>query len=183
MFGQLAIIMQTRHINLKDVFCYPLSIYPLSRATNIGFIRKTSKASLLQSLEKNVQPGVIRQDTTNVVNVMDGMTLIRKIKVILLFLSLRNRFSNITTKPIRTDLVVDVYKENSIKDTERVRSTGDVRFRVIRGKQPIKQWGSFLSCCNNKKALINFLVDSTSRENIACYQFRTMLQNNYRQCP
>lgn len=73
--------MQTRQINLKDVFCYLLSIYPLSRATNIGFIRKTNKASLLQSLEKNVQPGVIRQDTTNVVNVMDEMALIRKIKV------------------------------------------------------------------------------------------------------
>lgn len=81
------------------------------------------------------------------------------------------------------DLVVDVYKENSIKDAESVRSTGDVRFQVIRSEQPIKQWGSFLSYCNNKKAFINLLVDSTSRKNIACYQFRTMLQNNYRQCP
>ena len=66
---------------MKDIFCYPLSIYPLSLATNIGFIRKTNKASLLQSLGKNVQPGVIRQDTTNVVIVLDGMALNRKIKV------------------------------------------------------------------------------------------------------
>lgn len=80
--------MQTRQINLKDVFCYPLSIYSLSLAfhfhwlfTFIGFTRKTNKASLVQSLEKNVQPDVIRQHTTNVVNVLAGMALIQKIKV------------------------------------------------------------------------------------------------------
>ena len=36
---------------------------------------------MLQSLETFVQLGVIRQDTTNVVNVMDGMVLIQKMKV------------------------------------------------------------------------------------------------------
>ena len=47
-----------------------------------------------------------------------------------------------------------------MKDAERVRKgTGDVRFHVIRGEQPIKQWESFFSCSNIKKALINFLVE------------------------
>ena len=47
-----------------------------------------------------------------------------------------------------------------MKDAERVRrGTGDVRFHVIRGEQPIKQWESFFSCSNIKKALINFLVE------------------------
>ena len=116
LFGQLPIIIQTRQINLKDVFCYPLSIYPLALATNIGFIHKTNKASLLQSLEKNVQPGVIRQDTTNIVNVLDGMTLIRKMKLRdITFSQLAKQIFqhvlNITPRPVRTDLVFDIYKE------------------------------------------------------------------------
>ena len=140
-----------------------------------------------------MQLGVIRQDTTNVVNVLDGMALIQKMKVRdITFSQLAKQIFqhvlNVTPKPVRTDLVFDVSKENSIKDAERVRkTTGDVRFQVIRGEQPIKLWRSFLSCSNNKNALINFLVEDWMKvdfttqlqENIVCYQFRT-IQNNYR---
>ena len=155
LFGQLAIIMQTRQINLKDVFSYPISIYPLS--LSICFIRKTNKASLLQSFEKNVQPGVIRQDTTIVVNVLDGMALIRKMKVRdINFSQLAKQIFqhalSITPKPARTDLVFDVYKKNSIKDAERVRSTGDIRFQVIHDELPIKQWDHFCHALITKKS-------------------------------
>lgn len=73
------------------------------------------------------------------------MALIQKIKVRgITFSELAKQIFqhvlNITPKPVRTDLVFGVYKENSIKDAERVRrSTGDVRFQAIRGEQPTKQ--------------------------------------------
>ena len=136
LLGKLAIIMQTRQINLKDVFCYPL-------ATNIGCIRETNKTSLLQSLEKKC---ATRCNTTRYHKCCkrirwNGFDSKNESERYYFFSACETDFPTctITPKPVRTDLVFHVYKENSIKDAERVRSTDDVKFQVIRGEQPIKQ--------------------------------------------
>ena len=61
----------------------------------------------------------------------------------------------------RVDIVFDVYRESSIKDTERVnRGTGSgVRFNNISAGHRIKQWRSFLSEAHNNTMLIEFIPE------------------------
>ena len=55
LFGQLALIMQTRNVNLKEIFEYPLGPYPWSLCGDMGELRKTNKSSLMHILEKDVE--------------------------------------------------------------------------------------------------------------------------------
>ena len=61
----------------------------------------------------------------------------------------------------RLGVVFDVYRESSIKDTERVnRGAGSgVRFNNISAGHRIKQWRSFLSEAHNKTMLIEFIAE------------------------
>ena len=71
MFDQLALIMQTSDIDLRKLFEYPVGPYPWSLCGPMGELRKTNKASLLHTLEKDVT-----LDNTvegNIVTVLDGM--------------------------------------------------------------------------------------------------------------
>ena len=47
LFGQLALIMQKRIVDLEEVFKYPLGPYPWSLCGVMGELRKTNKASLM----------------------------------------------------------------------------------------------------------------------------------------
>ena len=51
-FGKIAIIQQTRQLDLKEVFCYPLGPVPWSIANSSGDMVKTSKSVLMTELEK-----------------------------------------------------------------------------------------------------------------------------------
>ena len=61
----------------------------------------------------------------------------------------------------RVDVVFDVYRESSIKDTERVnRAAGSgVIFNNMSAGHRIKQWRSFLSEAHNKTMLIEFIAE------------------------
>ena len=58
LFGRLALIMQSRHVDLKDVFEYPLSSHSWPLSTLTGGLKKTNKAALMHRLEKGVEPVV-----------------------------------------------------------------------------------------------------------------------------
>ena len=78
MFCQLALIMQTRDIDLRKLFEYPVGPYPWSLCGPMGELRKTNKTSLLHTLEKDVT-----LDNTvegNIVTVLGGMALAQKAK-------------------------------------------------------------------------------------------------------
>uniref|UniRef100_UPI00358F5653 uncharacterized protein n=1 Tax=Myxine glutinosa TaxID=7769 RepID=UPI00358F5653 len=66
----------------------------------------------------------------------------------------------------RIDVVFDVYKENSIKNAERVKrgSESAMTFGKIASGHRLKQWKSFLHCGNNKTQLIDFLVEEWSND-------------------
>ena len=73
-FGKIAIIQQSRNVDLKEVFCYPLKPVPWPIAHGSGDMIKTSKPTLMTELEKG---------TTNVDQVprpfavvIDGMTMV-----------------------------------------------------------------------------------------------------------
>ena len=61
----------------------------------------------------------------------------------------------------RVDVVIDVYREGSIKDAERVnRGSGfGVKFRSLATGHKVKQWRSFLSEAQNKTMLIEFITE------------------------
>ena len=61
----------------------------------------------------------------------------------------------------RVDVVFDVYREDSIKDAERVnRGSGSgVKFRSLATGHKVKQWRSFLSEAQNKTMLIEFITE------------------------
>ena len=52
-------------------------------------------------------------------------------------------------------VVFDVYKTDSIKNIERIRSSGQLHFRTIVASQKIKQWNQFLCSGGNKMQLID----------------------------
>ena len=60
----------------------------------------------------------------------------------------------------RTDVVFDVYLENSIKDVERNRRPcGELKLQQIIPDAEIKQWALLLSSNDNKNKLIRFVVE------------------------
>ena len=110
MFGQLALIMQTRDIDLRKLFEYPVGPYPWSLCGPMGELRKTNKTSLLHTLEKNVT-----LDNTvegNIVTVLDGMALVQKAKTAGQSDTLLRTVLFLGKDSKRIDLVFDVYCTN-----------------------------------------------------------------------
>ena len=57
------------------------------------------------------------------------------------------------------NVLFDVYRDLSFKNVERNRrSKGQLLFKTIIATTQIKQWGSFLSCIENKNYLVEFFV-------------------------
>ena len=164
MFGQLALLMQKRDIDLREVFKYPLGPYPWSLCGAMGELRKTSKATLLHLLEKDVIPeGSIEGQT---VTILDGMALVQKLKTSgKTFGDLSQDLVDIVLRlgrdSSRIDLVFDVYRDKSIKNAERTRRTsGSLTYQMLKSTQPVKQWTNFLSSSENKRELIKFFISS-----------------------
>ena len=191
--------MQTRQIDLKTVFSFPLGVCPWSLATNTGGLRKTNKAAILHRLEKDVATFSRNNHIINCANILDGMAMIQKTKVLNMTFSqlavqLFKSIINTSPKSNRTDVVFDVYQNNSIKDAERIRkSKGVLRFQSIRGDQPIKQWGSFLSCSFNKTALVHEWMKSSYTSQLEehvifatlldkCYNSQTEVRKSFLNC-
>ena len=73
----MVVIAQHRRMNMKEVLQCPLGPLPWSLATPDGAPAKTTKVSLLQSLEKQVKPAEVR---TTAVWILDGMALLQTIE-------------------------------------------------------------------------------------------------------
>ena len=154
-------MQQSRKVDLKDVFCYPLGHVLWALATSNGEVMKTSKSKLMHEPEKGVTTTV--SVPIPFVSISNGMVLFRMFKCIGL---IYNKFVDDILKfavarrsgSKRIDIVFDVYYENSIK------ATGKLQFKAIFGSSQIKQWGAFLSNGNNKAELIRFLVSRWERQ-------------------
>ena len=72
----------------------------------------------------------------------------------------------------RIDVVVDVYKENSIKNAEREKRGAEFgnEFRNIQSEHKVQQWTKFLLNPKNKKAFTEFVVKEWRRD-----KYRTKL--------
>ena len=78
LFSHIALILQTRAVALKDVFCYPLGPIPWSLGGVIGGLNKTPKVTILHELEKGIEP-VDRP--SEYASIVDGMAILQKAKV------------------------------------------------------------------------------------------------------
>ena len=96
------------------------------------------------------------------------------------------------TSTKRIGVVFDVYRNNSMKNIERVENkigTTTLRFNQILPTHKIQQWRQFLKGPENKKEFINFLTSEWRKENYrASLQYkefffgmgRGMLESNKR---
>ena len=168
LFGQIAIIMQKRDLDLKEVFKYPLGPFPWALAGVMGDLKKTNKATLLNEFEKLTEPLDSLPD--DYASIFDGMAIVQKARATgLTFGELAHQtFQSILSSSRgakRIDVVFDVYVENSIKNGERLRrSTGNLTFRQLIPSYPVKQYNQFLSSPPNKCQLIRFLLDQWKQE-------------------
>ena len=124
LFGRMVIIGQSRIIDLKAVFSYPLGLFPWSLADGFGMMRKTNKAAIVKAFEKGAT--FLESPPIQSATVIDGMALVQKLKVVQMtfgqvadavfqsILSCGNRSK-------RIDVVFDVYLDNSIKNAELCR--------------------------------------------------------------
>ena len=72
------------------------------------------------------------------------------------------------TSAKRIDVVFDVYRNNSIKNTERVENrsaTTALRYNQTLTTRKIQQWWEFLKGAENKKEFIKFLTLEWRKEN------------------
>jgi len=101
----------------------------------------------------------------NFATVTDGMSLVQKVK------GEQVTFGDVATAVLlmvlkegncskRIDVVFDTYKENSIKNSERLlrgEETGH-HLQSIASTQIVRQWRNFLSRASNKTSVIAFMV-------------------------
>ncbi|KAL9977295.1 hypothetical protein ACROYT_G014685 [Oculina patagonica] len=108
---------------MRDVLSHPLGPLPWSLATPDGLLRKTNKASLAKELQKNVPASdAIPQPSACVI---DGMALVQSLKgdqkaFAAVAETLLGRVLNEGGTSDRIDVVFDDYREEPIKNAERV---------------------------------------------------------------
>ncbi|KAK3748348.1 hypothetical protein QZH41_000090 [Actinostola sp. cb2023] len=136
LFGQMILIAQSRNLSMNEVLVHPLGPLPWSLATPDGSLRKTNKATLAKELQRNVPAvDIIPLPSATII---DGMALVQRLKGDHKTFSevgdaLLNMALNESYQSTRIDIVFDVYRSDSIKNSERQNrvTEADVRDDVI----------------------------------------------------
>ena len=153
--------------------CLPL---PWALANADGSLRKTNKAALARELEKNVSPAeAIPTPSTCII---DGMGLVQRMN------GNNKTFAQLAESVLAmvlyvgghsgmVDVVFDVYRQPSIKDSERLNryASTTVQYTCLARGHNIQQWRKLLSSPFNKTSLIKFLVGEWKGQ-----RYRDMLQ-------
>ncbi|XP_078353848.1 uncharacterized protein LOC144638526 [Oculina patagonica] len=169
LFGHMVLIATSRKLDMSSVLAHPLGPLPWSLGNCDGTLKKTSKATLARQLEKNVSLAeVIPRPSACVI---DGMSLVQKahgenktfgeLSEALFVSALRAG-----SESYRVDVVFDVYKDESIKNAERVNRGSDsgLLFGKIVAGHKVKQWRRLLSSSKSKTNLIKFLAQDWQKQ-------------------
>ena len=73
LFGRIIVMAQRRNLKMDDILSHPLGPLPWALSTPDGLLRKTNKASLATTLQKDV--AVAEQHPGNSASIDDGMNL------------------------------------------------------------------------------------------------------------
>ena len=170
LFLTMTIVAQTRQLDMKKVFSYPLGQFPWSLSTSRGSLRKTSKSVLSQALEKLTES--VENLPEGVMIVVDAMSVAQRIKgdhktfgEVSKFIF--RRILAEAKESTRVDVVFDVYRDISIKNIERSEkrcSSLAPTFKSILPTHRIQQWSNFLKGNDNKCAFIRFLAEEWRKE-------------------
>lgn len=163
LFGHMVLIATSRKLDMRSVLTHPLGPLPWSLSNCDGNLKKTSKATLARQLEKNVSlVETIPQPSTCII---DGISLVQNVHgdnktfaEVLEELFISALRSGAQSSHI--DVVFDVYRDESIKNAERVNRGSDsgLLFSNIVAGHKIKQWRRLLSSPKCKSNLIKFLA-------------------------
>ena len=162
LFSKVSLVAQIRSLDMRSVFKFPFGPLPWVLAEPMGTLKKTSKTTLLHRLEGPVKP--LERVSGDYAMVFDGMAYVQQSQFTnktfgQLSTDVLEKILTTGSKAARIDVVFDVYRDLSIKNVERNRrSKGQLLFKTIIATSQIKQWGSFLSCNENKNTLVEFFV-------------------------
>ena len=78
--GKIALIAQSRSVDLQEIFKYPLGSFPYALADSMGTMIKTKKADLLVELEKDTT--YVNSFSKSSCSIVDGMAIVRKVKFV-----------------------------------------------------------------------------------------------------
>ena len=118
LFSQMISVANSRSVNMKDVLAHPLGPLPWALADTDGSPRKTNRAALARELEKNVSPAeAIPTPSTCII---DWMGLVQRMN------GNNKTFAQLAEYVLSmvlyvsgsADVVFDVYRQPSIKDSE-----------------------------------------------------------------
>ena len=132
-FGKIALISQSRVLDLKEIFKYSLGSIPYALADHMGVMVKTKKSDLLTELEKGA--ALVGQMPKSLCSIIDGMALVGKVKCsgLTFFHIAEDIFKaamSCSYNSARVDIVFDVYFEQSIKNIERNQKySGTISFK------------------------------------------------------
>ena len=76
--SRIIVMAQGRNLTMEDILLHPLGPLPWALSTHDGLLRKTNKATLATTLQKNV--AVAEQFPGNSASVVDGMNLVQRVK-------------------------------------------------------------------------------------------------------
>eukprot|EP00117_Sycon_ciliatum_P011697 scpid10404/ scgid5699/ len=164
-FSRIALIAQTRQMDMREVLSYPLGPLPWSLATTSGTLVKTSKAALLPLLTDGIASS--NNPDAGGALIIDAMAHLRSMKVFDLP-STFGEFAAVVLSHLcrllssysRIDFVVDTYQEISIKSLERSARAADggLRQHITSPAQRLpRQFVKFLAVGANKEELLEFL--------------------------
>ena len=176
LFSRIALIAQTRQMDLREVLTYPLGSLPWALAMHNGSITKTNKAVMLHRLAKENPPDTAASTTATSALIIDAMAFIRLVKQSDIPATyaefaqyVLDRVSHNFTSYGRIDFVVDTYRSVSIKNIERGRRScaqGVLRQHIANPTQQTpKQFSKYLSVGDNKEELITFLFQQWQQPN------------------
>ena len=126
-------------------------------------MKKTPKSALLHKLEADIRP--VEDVPLNSTMVIDGMAVVRQIRTSKMTfeefaIKLLRHVLSIGQNSERIDVAFDVYRDSSIKDIEKNRSSsGNLTLQQKIPTSPIKQWNLLLLSNHNKNRLVKFIVD------------------------
>ncbi|XP_065185756.1 uncharacterized protein LOC135816485 [Sycon ciliatum] len=173
-FSRMALIAQTREMDMRQVMSYPLGELPWAIASTSGALVKTNKSALLTLLTDGISSAPpTNTAAANGALIIDAMAMIRTQKLSEAPASF-GEFTAVVLKQIcgyfskytRVDFVVDTYRDISIKNLERSSRAADGVLRLHltnRSQRMPRQFNKYLSLGTNKEELIAFLFTEWQR--------------------
>ena len=158
LFARLAVVAQSRSLDMRSVLHYELGPVPWSLATPDGGLVKTDKSCLLHLLESGTQP--VEDVPPKAALILDGMAVLQTTRPTDdTFSHLVDQVFRYATQGLisggRVDFVVDRYLPLSIKSSERERraAAGMQRVKTNQPDQRLPNWKQFLAVSDDNIAL------------------------------